>query len=546
MAYCCVPKCNSKFLKGCDISFHEIPANDELRNKWLKVISRKNWIPNFTSNYSRICSKHFLDSDFRQTTKLKRLLKTAVPSVFPDYPNYLQPPSKKLRSTAVLKKRNCSKSEQLPEIEMQATEQNCDFSIIEKNTQDEETQVDFISKKRNKKLNSSKVQTKRYLKKLQQLQVKYDQTRTELNEYLDNPLITAFIKVLIAKCDNEPSASFVVDLVQNFGKKHPTYSESTIRQSLLWRASSTKGYEYARRNISLKLPSRTTLLRYMGNVSAINDVGMNPLIAGRIKAEVSSLYTKQEKMCSIIIDEMAIQQRLTYDKKGDKFVGAVDMGNIEVNKPVHRKKSKKSKGSKVNKTPVLANRLLCFVASGLSTSYRIPVAYFFTKQLKGKELYEIVKYVCNEVESLGLSVVRLVTDNLSVNSAMFRQLSGGTMMPVVPHPVDEERDIFLSFDYCHIIKNVRSQLLRHEYGTYIKQLHEEQYKANNTVKPVRFLSKKHVYPSSFEKMNVKRAVQVFSPPVTAALEVYKSEAGKCTPKLFSDAEPAISFMKNML
>ncbi|KAH7947210.1 hypothetical protein HPB52_008240 [Rhipicephalus sanguineus] len=56
------------------VSFHEMPADATLREQWLKVISRKNWQPNSTSNYSAVCSLHFFDADFREDTR-RRMLK---------------------------------------------------------------------------------------------------------------------------------------------------------------------------------------------------------------------------------------------------------------------------------------------------------------------------------------------------------------------------------------------------------------------------------------------------------------------------------------
>ena len=541
MAYCCVPNCKSKFLKGSGVSFHEIPADAELRSKWLKVISRKNWQPNSISNYSRVCNKHFVDSDFKQFTKFKRLEKYAVPSIFPDYPSYLQPPAKKARISLATEKRNKFVASVLSDQTHSATDQlnvpsSSEVVLDNHNVEDKVTQANFILKERNQELNYSKLKLKRCLQKMQNLQDKYDKSRDDLNQYKNNLHIVAYVKVLEAAKDDK-CASFIIDLVDNFGRKHPQYNESTIRQSLMWRACSTKGYEYARQNLSLTLPSRTTLARYMGNLSEINDVGVNALIAGRIKAEVQQFQAPQEKMCSLIIDEMSMQQRLVYDKKNDKFIGAVDMGEVKV--------KTSNEQDTTQKMPLLANHLLCFVACGLSTSYKIPVAYFFTRQLKGQELYEIVKYVCKEVEMCGLSVTRLVTDNLSVNCTMFRYLSKGAIKERVSHPADPKRDIFLSFDYCHLIKNARSQFLRHPFGGYLKELYEIQYRESRNIKPVRFLTKKHVYPSNFEKMNVKRAIQVFSPPVTAALEAYKTEACKIAPKLFADSGPAIQFMKIM-
>jgi hypothetical protein len=58
---------------------------------------------------------------------------------------------------------------------------------------------------------------------------------------------------------------------------------------------------------------------------------------------------------------------------------------------------------------------------------------------------------------------------------------------------------------------------------YLKKLYDLQ--KNLIVKPVKFLTKKHLYPTNFEKMNVRRAGEIFSPQVTAALsylEKYKS------------------------
>lgn len=65
---------------------------------------------------------------------------------------------------------------------------------------------------------------------------------------------------------------------------------------------------------------------------------------------------------------MRIKPKLQYNKQQDCFVGRVDKGVS------HDSESE----------PVLANSLLCFIINGLSTSYRIPVLYFFffNKRLK--------------------------------------------------------------------------------------------------------------------------------------------------------------------
>lgn len=98
-----------------------------------------------------------------------------------------------------------------------------------------------------------------------------------------------------------------------------------------------------------------------------------------------------------------------------------------------------------------------------------------------------------------------------------------------PHPADPKKNnLYLVFDQCHIINNVKSQFLDKEIGgkkeissAPLKQLYMMQQ--GSTVKPVRFLTRKHLYASNIEKMSVRPGVQIFSPLVTAALQHMKIE-----------------------
>ncbi|XP_067010560.2 THAP domain-containing protein 6 isoform X2 [Anabrus simplex] len=105
MVYCCVPFCKAQYGKYCGVSFHEIPSNDELREKWLDAISREGeqegsrWIP---GDRSHVCSLHFRNEDFKENCKRRMLKGEAVPSLFPAYPVPLQ------RSVRIKKKRRTS------------------------------------------------------------------------------------------------------------------------------------------------------------------------------------------------------------------------------------------------------------------------------------------------------------------------------------------------------------------------------------------------------------------------------------------------------
>ncbi|KAH7942489.1 hypothetical protein HPB49_024595 [Dermacentor silvarum] len=188
---------------------------------------------------------------------------------------------------------------------------------------------------------------------------------------------------------------------------------------------------------------------------------------------------------------MRIPQRLQYNEQRDTFVGEVDLGQ-DFGTPTK---------------PVLANSLLCFVLTGLSMRIRIPVGYFFTWNCPGQQLFTLMKYVLREVATAGFLVACIVTDNHKINVLALELLCNGKLEHSIKHPQDPVRRLFVAFDQCHLIKNIRSQFLARDIGkngevtsSYVKSLYKMQQAS--VIKPVRFLTRKHVYPSNIEAMNV--------------------------------------------
>ncbi|KAL1423488.1 hypothetical protein MTO96_000019 [Rhipicephalus appendiculatus] len=234
---------------------------------------------------------------------------------------------------------------------------------------------------------------------------------------------------------------------------------------------------------------------------------------------------------------MRIQQRLLYHKQRDAFVGDVDMG------PELEQLAPKS-------GEYLANSLLCFLLCGLGARFKKPVGYFFTKGCTGQQLALVISHVLKKTAEAGFDVVRLVTDNHKINVAAMDIMCNGEANIRAPHPADSSKEIYLSFDQSHVIKNVRSQFLAKDFGKnkqvsskYVKELYRMQ--KHSTMRPVRFLTRKHVYPSNIEKMSVRLAVQLFSVAVTAALSYLKDQAGHTCDLDFASAGPTIEFMKMM-
>lgn len=326
---------------------------------------------------------------------------------------------------------------------------------------------------------------------------------------------------------------FLKQQLLNFEKKRPSWSDGILRDCVLWKACSSKGYNHVRERGLLKLPCRTTLQKYVG--SSDGEIGITSLILERLKVERAGLKVQQETYCSLIIDEMSIQEKTVYDRQVDRIFGFVDMG----------------KATSDSGPPQVANRLLCFVLRGLATSYVIPVAYFFTRRMKHAELQSMTLAVMEAVESCGFHVVRLVTDNHQTNTAMFRDFSeDGILQHVVRHPLRENDLLFLSFDPNHIIKNLRNNLLEREMsdgeeticgGRLLRELFDAQ--KDLLVKPVRFLTRSHVDPTNLEKMKVSRAKHVFSSEVINTLNYLRLNP-ECHPKaaVFQDSGATIQFM----
>ncbi|KAL3196397.1 hypothetical protein MRX96_045274 [Rhipicephalus microplus] len=130
-----------------------------------------------------------------------------------------------------------------------------------------------------------------------------------------------------------------------------------------------------------------------------------------------------------------------------------------------------------------------------------------------------------------------------------------TLAPIqvkILHPMDMNRRLFLSFDHCHILKNLRNQMLStkrvlfnngHYYSpTYLRKLLDITEK-QSSFKLVRNLTQKHVYPTNFEKLSVKRAVEVFSPQVTSALRYLLQYGRRFGIFGFEDCLPTIELME---
>ncbi|KAH8035889.1 hypothetical protein HPB51_010641 [Rhipicephalus microplus] len=196
----------------------------------------------------------------------------------------------------------------------------------------------------------------------------------ELKRLHEDALVADVSYIKEGAKEKEPAALFLIDQIENFKKKRPSWSEETTRRCVVLRHLSTRAYEHIRGEMLLKLPCRITLSNYLGTNSG--ETGRSKLAEPRLRVEAESLTVPQSRLWSLIVDEMKIGEKLQYNKQQDCFVG-------------HANVFLEQHGGDLT----LANFLLCFLITGLSTLYRIPVAYYFSMGLTGPQLHKLLIFV---------------------------------------------------------------------------------------------------------------------------------------------------------
>ena len=73
-----------------------------------------------------------------------------------------------------------------------------------------------------------------------------------------------------------------------------------------------------------------------------------------------------------------------------------------------------------------------------------------------RELFPTIQSVISDVEQCNLSVQVISTDPYHLNVNLFKLFSSDhTLQPIVQHPVDSTGNLFLIFDFVHVLKSIR-------------------------------------------------------------------------------------------
>lgn len=265
---------------------------------------------------------------------------------------------------------------------------------------------------------------------------------------------------------------------------------------------SPSAYKYLRRMIVL--PSISSIKQWIGKSKFMP--GLNQFFFNQLKLKTSTL-TEMEKKVVISFDEMAIKEHLEYSKYLDLIEGYEDLGHL-------------------GRTTKTAKTALVFMARSIYSSWKLPICYFLSNSgVSSRILVEILKEVLQKCFQCELIIKGVVCDQAPQNQSTFRSLGISKEKPYFDFELDNQSyRIVAIFDPMHLIKSVRNNLLN---GNYIRdgkiitfsdiRLVYELDK-NKTIRALPKLTESHIFPTTFQRMNVKLAMQVFSHSVASAIE----------------------------
>ena len=409
--YGCYNRSADKSCKERGITFHLFPnrknPRDEARKKeWIKAVRRDGWEP---SKFSRLCSEHFIASDFNEGGQQKSLKNTAVPTVFKGFPAHLQksldeknkpkrkPPAERGPPPVPAKAQKTESNEvDLNEIPGTSTdtEPKRVLSAEEILEKAKETQININTK--NNAINihnyshpSSMDELKDKLEMVNELYVTHMENCSEELKSLrrENRILKGKVEsmgeliedlklknVLDADATQDIKDKYLTDekneLIQKLmrkGVKTAKYDMDVLEFAQTLRFHSPKAYEFMA--TYLALPSKSTLYRHLRSFKCMPGI-ISEAVDALERARDDPKNGHKYKHASMVVDEMSIKEyvQLIRNLDGGTVFGTVDYGNS-----LHLEtKDEKDKA---------ANSVLVVMIVGYDGEWKLPIAYFFTRGL---------------------------------------------------------------------------------------------------------------------------------------------------------------------
>lgn len=217
-----------------------------------------------------------------------------------------------------------------------------------------------------------------------------------------------------------------------------------------------------------------------------------------------------DRYCLLSYDEMIISEQIDYNKSSGKFVGFISLGDI---------------------SDVVGTKIFLVLLRGVKNSWKQVIAcHVMPKEsIDVQVLKEFILQCISSVEDCGLHILALSSDLDNRNRSLWNSLGINIYKfgPLVNSFMFHEHEIFAIPDVCHILKNLKSAVLRQKIylpdafveheglptniidGTYIKSLWYDEINSGKEVRRLYHLRREDIDPSQFDKMHVGAAIRFF-------------------------------------
>lgn len=287
-------------------------------------------------------------------------------------------------------------------------------------------------------------------------------------------------------------------------RKKAPYSaeEKDLAKQLYYYSASA----YSRlRKAGCSFPSEGTVRSWVSEVDI--KPGFCDFIFNKLTIKLSNL-PPDERVCVLKFDEMTIKNFEEYSHKFDCIEGLVDLG------PLGRRDER-------------ARYVFLFCVDSLNAKnpWRQPLAYFLSGSgMKASDIYTLLEECLCKLTSAGADVTLITCDQGPSNQSLFSNHLG--VSAEKPLFTIGEKDILASYDFPHLIKRLVSLLRNYKVlyceGEIIANFQDfldtwEYDNLNSTSNLLSHITQAHLFPTSFQVMNVKRAFQVLSHTFASAI-----------------------------
>ena len=265
------------------------------------------------------------------------------------------------------------------------------------------------------------------------------------------------------------------------------------------------------------------------------------------------------------LNEQNDKNFLLYIRRKIKSLSFLDKTIILLVDEIHLKPYFDYKGGDVvgaayNSTDA-ATSAFAFMISSVFFNYKDVAHVLPTRKMTAEALHCLLKKTLVGLESIGFTVIAVVTDNNAINRKAMSLFANPSQLSIVyPHPVDSSRPLFFVLDAVHIIKCIRNNWINQKTASasmMYPPFNFDFIKSNNSPSVASFqslrllhtaeedsllkyaykLSGKALNPSNLERQNVTYVLQVFNKFVAQALLALGT---KCNITNFEDTSTYIN------